>query len=488
MDSQKHLKIKIFEIILISIISLFTIGTIIYYTCFWEYSFYNCYYPNDRAIFNLQGKVKSVKYPNAKLEIVFTEDGYITTGTSSYINDIYNNYSRMTSYLNVTFTDGNSTLVTEFDKKGRLKYKKFYGQGVDFIDRITQESGVTATTFKYKRKGLLPNKERVEHDENSSDVYPITYATVDSHGNWLSMTKDGQTEVREIEYYDDTQVINCPTERFFNWSFLGGIILSLLVSYLLIALLLGIIYHIVCELFFYKIPANYTVDFFKTRRIENNLPEEATLEENQKAHEYLEQLFATWTTIRVEGDDEYRAPLYRKRIKQSRELIQLAIDENPTDPDVVTTINDLSTTINDMKKRVFTASKLFIGITLIFGIIIGFAADAWYALTNFLIPSIIFYICANMKPTFMIIRSQLNGRSGNSKFMTRLFGGLFASIATARTYKVITTYSDGTTDEKTDNSETWFAMIFAFIIMVFLVFFMFAIAAISYVRYYIIYR
>ena len=88
----------------------------------------------------------------------------------------------------------------------------------------------------------------------------------------------------------------------------------------------------------------------------------------------------------------------------------------------------------------------------------------------------------------MQVRTEMKGNGGKPSFMTRLFGGLFGAAATAETYKVITTYSDGSKTEETDNSNFWLTLIFSIIIMVVLAVCMFFVAAISYLRNYVIYR
>ena len=60
-------------------------------------------------------------------------------------------------------------------------------------------------------------------------------------------------------------------------------------------------------------------------------------------------------------------------------------------------------------------------------------------------------------------------------------------VAAAKTYKTVTTYSDGTTKTETDNSETWISLIFGLIIMVLLSLLLSLISVINYLRNYIIY-
>ncbi|MBQ2424067.1 MAG: hypothetical protein II262_04635, partial [Alistipes sp.] len=99
---------------------------------------------------------------------------------------------------------------------------------------------------------------------------------------------------------------------------------------------------------------------------------------------------------------------------------------------------------------------------------------------------IILYLLASRSATFLIAAKQVKG-SGSNSFLTMLIGSLFMGVATAKTYKTVTTYSDGSTKTETDNSQTWFSLIFGLIVMILLSFLLAIIAVINYLRNYILY-
>jgi hypothetical protein len=99
---------------------------------------------------------------------------------------------------------------------------------------------------------------------------------------------------------------------------------------------------------------------------------------------------------------------------------------------------------------------------------------------------IILYLLASRSATFLIAAKQVKG-SGSNSFLTMLIGSLFMGVATAKTYKTVTTYSDGSTKTETDNYQTWFSLIFGLIVMILLSFLLAIIAVINYLRNYILY-
>ena len=96
------------------------------------------------------------------------------------------------------------------------------------------------------------------------------------------------------------------------------------------------------------------------------------------------------------------------------------------------------------------------------------------------------YLLASRSTNFLIAEKQQKG-GGGSSFLSGIIGGLFMGVAAAKTYKTVTTYSDGTTKTETDNSETWISLIFGLIIMVLLSLLLSVISVINYLRNYIIY-
>ena len=165
------------------------------------------------------------------------------------------------------------------------------------------------------------------------------------------------------------------------------------------------------------------------------------------------------------------------------EVVKLA----PTDADVIDGLNSFSHDLNESMKRSFDGSKTFIIVSLVIGVGLSFLSDAWEFLGMIGVSAFIYWL-ASQTPLWMEIRKEVKGKGGKRSFMTRLFGGLLGAAATAKTYKVVTEYSDGTTTEETDNSNFWMSLAFTVIVMIVMAILMFFVAAINYLRNYVIYR
>ena len=456
--------------------------------------------PTHRAIYNVQGAVKSIKTDNAVLS--FTEEGNFDSCT------IVNYFERSDfngDYLQLAVNLEEDGYVWKqsylFDKQGRLISTTSYegDYDLDSPQPILWIRSVESYEYKNKRDILPDNVSYKEYRyDNHDEIYKewtsdIEYGEIDEQGNWLSRTFNDTTESREISYYsadENASAINCETRKF-NWTLFWLTLKNLFLQTLVIfAVLVGcvlILGHMIYELFIRKkLPNNLDVKTFQRMREAEGLSYESTEDENRQVIAYTDELYNMWSPVSVEGDVEYRLPLSKKVLKKSEQIIEQAIALKPTDPEAVELLNKCCGAVNDMNKREFTGSKTYLIMTLIIGVAISWISDTWQ-LFSFLIPSIVIYIMASMKPTFMSVRTELKGGS-HGKFMTAIFGGLFGAVATAKTYEVITTYNDGSVTRETDNSETWITLVFAIVVMLMLSMMMLFVALINYLRNYIIYR
>lgn len=453
--------------------------------------------PNDRAMFNLQGQVKSLSMDNEDFafheNIVFQEyTGMIDTDQSNY-SDGESSRSRSYGHIEQCFEEEGTCLMKtyDFDKRGRLiRYRTGEGRYDASMTRIEGIDAAKSVEYAYKGKERLPYKQTVvTRNLFDKSVPPVTtegeieYSAVDDRGNWLVSKWNGQTRRREITYYDSLAgVDNCPMEKSVDWTAVGQVLLAIVLSLLFLAMIV----HMVYENFFKrKLRIDCSAEEFSRLRQQAGLGAEATDEENTRAWEYTDEMYGLWSTLTVEDGDEIRAPLSRKVIGKSALLWQQAVDAKPTNAEIVDRINQCAEVINNVQKRTFAGSKTFLITSLVLATLLSFIGGNFNMLWMILFFSAL-YVLASMKPTFMQIKKELSGKGGKPKFMSAIIGGLFGAVATAKTYKTVTKWSDGTTTTDTDHSETWFTLIFGLVIMIVLALFMGVVALVNYLRNYIL--
>lgn len=242
---------------------------------------------------------------------------------------------------------------------------------------------------------------------------------------------------------------------------------------------LAIIGHIVYEIFIKPKLKIYSVDDFIQTRVAEGKPEYATEDENEEALGLLEEVYNGWRVVNSSAENETRAPLKGKQVKNSVTLLKAVATIAPTDEEVVDRLNELSEVVNTANKRSFNGSKTLIIASIIVFVIISLISGTW-AGAVFFIGSIIFYALASFTPTFVLHRKEINGSGGNRSFMTAIIGGLFGTIAGARTVKTINRDTGEVVD--VDNSETWISMLFTFLVLVALACFIAIFGFINYLR------
>lgn len=444
----------------------------------------SCYEPtpNDRASYNIYGAVKSIEMYESgnrnNTTVIFTESGYFSKDDNTS-ESVPAEISRAYLSLSYTYKEGlmQDFYSYTFDEEGRLKT----------IVHMTGTDSTTVTeNYKYSAESALPESKSVTKEVPGSNPEliadgSIQYNSVDQFGNWTEAIWNGKTYKRNISYYDTPSVEpNCPTEKSIDWEKVGSVTLAIL---FLLALLFAT-GHMIYTLFFrIKHSECHSKEEFARLRAEKSMPE-ADESANQKAREMLENMESTWTIV----DEEDRiAPMSIKVIRQSEATLQEIVSLAPSDEDLINEINETARVLNFAMSRKFDGSKTFIIVSLIMGIVLGFASGAMNIFILILISSAV-YILASMSPEFMRNRKILEGKGGKRSFMTRVFGGLFGMVAAAKTYKTVTKWSDGSTTTDTDNSETWISLVIMLVAMIVLATLMTFIALISYLRNYVIYR
>ena len=285
---------------------------------------------------------------------------------------------------------------------------------------------------------------------------------------------------------DSTEVLEvAATEEVQESINVGELVKNILLGILFFGLSAAMIGHMVYVKFIKKpLKEDYTVDCFKELRAQGGeyVNED---EANAKAGELLSDIYNTWTPIDEEGTS--RVPFSRSDVKKAYAVVDEVVKLAPTEEDIAGAVNELTSALNECEKRTFCGSKTFLIVSLIIGLVISFLAGTWGFMSLIVVSSVVYWL-ASQTPIWMQIRTEMKGDGGKRSFMTRLLGGLFGAAATAETYRVVTTYSDGSKTEETDNSNFWMTLIFSIVIMVVLATLMFFVAAISYLRNYVFYR
>lgn len=439
--------------------------------------------PNDRAIFNLQGNVKTVEMRKAnskgKETVVFTENGMISKnkGSMSYLGS-YKGVKKF-RHLECVYDNGKrtDTFIYDFDRKGRLEIVTYKNSVDSIITEIEYEydGANILPLYKTEKRSVLGGKKEIVAEGE------IIYASVDEIGNWTESSWNGEVIKRNITYYDAPLLVpNCPTTREIDWNKLLDMLLGIL---LISALLFAVIHMIYILLIKKKLITDYSATVFENYRMEKGLLV-ATASDNQLVANILNSMLDLWTDVDGNGG---LYPMSIKAIRQSEAAIANIVTIAPSDSELIDNINECSKILNGATTRHFDGSKTFIVVAMILSLVLSLIAGSMNLLILVSCSSVI-YVLASLCPEFMIRRKILKGKGNRPSTMSNLFGSLFGMIAAAKTYETITTWSDGSRTKSTDDSETWISLAITFAVALFLSVFMSFIAFVNYLRNYVIYR
>lgn len=214
------------------------------------------------------------------------------------------------------------------------------------------------------------------------------------------------------------------------------------------------------------------------------IPEtDPTDEEVEQCYALLEEAFDYWTVISGAGEEELRTPTKMKQIRKSKKALDKVIDLCPYEETVINRLNELCHIINVSEERSFNGSKMLIWISVIVGVVGAFLSKSW-EFPTFLASGLVLYWVASRTPQFLI---EKRAERGGGNIFSGLIGGAFAAVATAKTYKTVTKWSDGTTTTDYDNSETWISIVIAVVICVVLACLLYFWAMLNYLRNYVFY-
>lgn len=267
----------------------------------------------------------------------------------------------------------------------------------------------------------------------------------------------------------------------------GGSVVNVVVNGLGLIAIACMVAHIVYVNFLKSNSrTDYTVAEFEKNRTEASLPA-LTKAEIDSMNSRLDSIDDIWGEIVDSSGDMVCYPHKRSTLKRSIDIVNQVISENPADKGVVAKINEYNQIINHATSRQFNGSKAIIVIAAIVGIIMGIATDMFAPVIS-VVAGIVVYALASRTPNFMLIVQIAKGRDASKSYLSRLLSSLFMGVATAKTYKTVTTYSDGSKSTEIDRSEKWISLIVAIVATIVLSFLLIPIGVVNYLRNYWIYR
>ena len=262
----------------------------------------------------------------------------------------------------------------------------------------------------------------------------------------------------------------------------GTPVLAILGGVLMVVVTLAVVCHMIYENFIRKpLRADYTVEEFKAARVAEGLSEEMS-EEEMTVCMRLNNYQNIWTQVPSDEEEPSFIPTRKKQIDIVNQIVADAVATKPTDEEVVSLVNELNGVTNNMLKREFNGSKTIIVVSIVVGIILALIMGGFPIFP--IASGIVIYLLASRTPVFVLARKELKGTGGGRSFLTMIMGGLFTTVATAKTYKTVTHWSDGSTTTDTDNSETWISLAITFIVAVMIAVFLWLISLVSYLRNY----
>ena len=268
---------------------------------------------------------------------------------------------------------------------------------------------------------------------------------------------------------------------------LGQTILTIFAGVVFLAASLAMLAHMIYDNFIRKsYNENRKVSDFVSLRSAAQMPQASTEEEIAHINSRLDEIIAAWGTIPGNDGEPVPYPLKKAGVKLACEVMAEAEATMPTDEATVKRLNGLAMILNSALQRTFNGSKALIIISIIIGAIAAFttktAAPAIYIGVGLLV-----YWLASRTANFVLIRKEIKNGGVKQSFLSRIIGGLFAGVAAAKTYKTITTYSDGSQTTDVDNSETWISLAITLVVLLLLASLIWFFSLINYLRNYVFY-
>lgn len=252
----------------------------------------------------------------------------------------------------------------------------------------------------------------------------------------------------------------------------------------LVVLLIIAVHTVVTLIKQKRLRTDYTVAEFSKNRTDAALGA-ITQAEIASLNASLDSIDGIWGEIVDSNGDLVTYPHKHSAVKSSLAILQQAVEANPTDKSVVEKINSYSEVLNHARTRQFNGSKTLIAIFSIIGLIMTVAFPPAIVVVILFVAA---YIFASRTPNFMLIEQLAKSANRSGSWVKRALLSLLSGVATAKSYKVVTTYSDGSKSYDTDNSETWFSLTITVIFTMMMAFLMPVVTLINYTRNYLLYR
>jgi hypothetical protein len=276
-------------------------------------------------------------------------------------------------------------------------------------------------------------------------------------------------------------------EQVVETTSLGETVLTIFVAVVALAASLAMLAHMIYDNFIRKAyNEKRTVADFVNQRRAAQLADNSTEEEIARVNSRLDEMVAAWGAVPGQDGESIPYPLKRSGVKLATKVMAEAEAAMPTDEATVERMNHYAAIINNALERRFNGSKALIITSIIVGIIVAISTKAAPPVISIAVGLAIYWL-ASRTSNFVLVRQELKNGGVKRSFLSRVIGGLFAGVAAAKTYKTVTTYSDGSQTTDIDNTETWFSLIFALLMLVVLAVFIWLFSLINYLRNYVFY-
>jgi hypothetical protein len=277
------------------------------------------------------------------------------------------------------------------------------------------------------------------------------------------------------------------TEQVVATAPLGETVLTIFVGVVALAASLAILAHMIYDNFIRKSynERRTVADFVNLRRAAK-LADSSTEEEIAYVNSRLDEMVAAWGAVTDSEGKPAPYPLKKAGVKLATLVMAEAEAAMPTDEATVERLNGYAAVLNNALERRFNGSKALIITTIIVAIILAIITKSATSVIPFAVGLVIYWL-ASRTSTFVLVRQELKNGGAKRSFLSRVIGGLFAGVAAAKTYKTVTTYSDGSQTTDIDDTETWMSLAFTLIVIVVLAMFIWLFSIINYLRNYVFY-
>lgn len=252
----------------------------------------------------------------------------------------------------------------------------------------------------------------------------------------------------------------------------------------LVVLLIIAVHTVVTLIKQKRLRTDYTVAEFSKNRTDAALGA-ITQAEIASLNASLDSIDGIWGEIVDSNGDLVTYPHKHSAVNSSLAILQQAVEANSTDKSVVEKINSYSEVLNHARTRQFNGSKTLVVLFAIVGLIMSVAFPPAVVAV---ILGITAYLLASRTPNFMLIEQIAKNSNKSGSWVKRTLLSLLTGVASAKSYKIVKTYSDGTKSYDTDHTETWFSLLIVFVFTLMMAFILPVITLINYTRNYLIYR